>query len=83
MQRWELQILVGAKVDFTSGIRYVTGGEWETVGFWERGGFMPYRYEFREDAEEALRMLYPRMHREDRRVVPASSVCIEKESCIA
>jgi len=83
MQRWEIQILVGAKAEIASGIRYVGGGEWETAGFWERGGFVPYRYEFKADAEEALRMLYPKVHRDDRRVVPAVSVCPEKESYAA
>ena len=50
--------------------------EWCKVGFMGMGGFTPYRYEFRHDAEWTVQQLHPR---EKRRVVLAESVVSEKE----
>jgi hypothetical protein len=44
------------------------------VGFHASGGFIPYRYELKEDAERMLDKLYPHVQR---RVVPAVSICAE------
>ena len=47
---------------------------WLRLGFWASGGFIPYRYELKADAERTLEQLHPKALR---RVVPATSVCVE------
>lgn len=47
---------------------------WRRLGFLAGGGFIPYRYELKADAERMLRKMYPNARR---RVVPAVSVCAE------
>ena len=47
------------------------GETWTTLGFETLGGFNPYRYESKEDAERALAQLSPAGFR---RVVRAKSV---------
>lgn len=47
------------------------GNDWKTVGFSTRGGFNPFRYEFKDDAERALNQLFSAGFR---RVVRARSV---------
>jgi hypothetical protein len=52
------------------------GNAWTTLGFTTLGGFNPYRYELKEDAERALNQMAPAGFR---RVVPARSV-VEKKA---
>ncbi len=47
---------------------------WRRLGFWASGGFIPYRYELKMDAERMLHKMHPKALR---RVVPATSVCVE------
>jgi hypothetical protein len=54
---WEMQVLVNDR--------------WETLGFEELGGFVPYRYERKEDAMACLVRMFPRTHRTATRAVRA------------
>lgn len=47
------------------------GDHWRILGFATRGGFNPYRYEFKRDAEYALNQMHPSGFR---RVVRARSM---------
>ena len=49
------------------------GQGWQRVGFHASGGFIPYRYELKADAERTLQQLHPKALR---RVVPATSICV-------
>ncbi len=54
-----------------------SGKTWAKIGFLTIGGFNPYRYEYRHDAEWTAYLLHPN---DDRRVVPAQSI-IKESAC--
>lgn len=61
---WEMQVLVGATVNWVDGEEKVEGGEWQSVHPAPILGCKtsPYRYEVKEDAEVMLERLYPDVH---------------------
>lgn len=47
---------------------------WQKAGFSASGGFIPYRFERKDDAERELQRLHPKAQH---RIVPATSICAD------